>query len=188
MCGSPALPSSALLYWLAILLAGVVSTAWASGPKKSVVKDPAGNKSVVSHLARLQNGVATWYGKQFHGHHTASGEKFNMYGLTAAHRTLPLGTWLRVTNTTNQKSVLVRVNDRGPMSSKYVLDLSYGAAQAIGIAGYAKVQIDQLEKNDPEVLLASAPRPILLPGALSLEPRAANADGLPVLDAAIASR
>ncbi len=94
-----------------------------------------------------QTGVASWYGRQFHGRKTASGETFDMNGLTAAHRSLPLNCYIRVTNKTNGKSVVVKVNDRGPFHGNRVLDLSYGAAKQLGItnAGTAKVNIERVD-------------------------------------------
>ncbi|HUI68801.1 MAG TPA: septal ring lytic transglycosylase RlpA family protein [Nitrospirota bacterium] len=94
-----------------------------------------------------ERGTASWYGKEFHGRKTASGEKFDMYGISAAHRTLPLGTTLRVTNLDNYKSIKVRVNDRGPFASNRVLELSYGAARELGFVaqGTARVKIESLE-------------------------------------------
>lgn len=80
-----------------------------------------------------QTGLASWYGRQFHGNKTASGERFDMNAMTAAHGTLPLNCYVKVTNKDNGKSVVVRINDRRPSSGR-VLDLSYGAAKAIGIA------------------------------------------------------
>ena len=86
--------------------------------------------TVASNTVRKfsQTGAASWYGRQFHGRKTASGETFDMNGLTAAHRSLPLNCYIRVTNKTNGKSVVVKVNDRGPFHGNRVLDLSYGAA------------------------------------------------------------
>ena len=94
-----------------------------------------------------QTGVASWYGRQFHGRKTASGETFDMNQLTAAHRSLPLNCYIRVTNKDNGKSVVVKVNDRGPFHGNRVVDLSYGAAKAIGItgAGLGKVSIERVE-------------------------------------------
>lgn len=94
-----------------------------------------------------QNGVASWYGRQFHGRKTASGETFNMNAMTAAHKTLPLNCMIRVTNKMNGKSVVVKVNDRGPFHGDRVLDLSYGAAKALGIThqGSAKVSIERID-------------------------------------------
>nr|WP_244516033.1 septal ring lytic transglycosylase RlpA family protein [Acinetobacter marinus] len=93
-----------------------------------------------------QSGVASWYGRQFHGRKTASGERFDMNALTAAHRTLPLNCYIRVTNKSNGKSVVVKVNDRGPFHGNRVLDLSYGAAKALGItnSGVGKVSIERV--------------------------------------------
>jgi rare lipoprotein A len=80
-------------------------------------------------------GTASWYGHPHHGRLTASGQPFNMYALTAAHRTLPMGTRLRVTNLTNRRSVVVTITDRGPFVHKRVIDLSYAAAREIGMVG-----------------------------------------------------
>lgn len=90
-----------------------------------------------------QRGVASWYGEPFHGRKTASGEVYDMDGLTAAHRTLPLGTELLVTNLENARSVRVRVNDRGPFIRGRILDLSRGAAQRLGMmeSGLAEVEV-----------------------------------------------
>lgn len=94
-----------------------------------------------------QSGIASWYGRQFHGRRTASGETFNQNALTAAHRTLPLACTIRVTNQDNGKSVVVRVNDRGPFHSGRILDLSYAAAKQIGIvsSGQGNVTIERIQ-------------------------------------------
>ncbi|WP_267361330.1 MULTISPECIES: septal ring lytic transglycosylase RlpA family protein [unclassified Methylobacterium] len=91
-----------------------------------------------------QAGVASWYGPGFHGRKTANGERFNMNALTAAHRTLPLGTQVVVTNRSNGRSVVVRINDRGPYVGRRLIDLSKASAQAIGVSGLAKVSIARL--------------------------------------------
>lgn len=91
-----------------------------------------------------QAGVASWYGPGFHGRKTANGERFDMNALTAAHRTLPLGTQVRVTNAHTGKSVVVRINDRGPYVGRRLIDLSKASAQAIGVSGLAKVSIARL--------------------------------------------
>lgn len=115
------------------------------------------NESVVERLNTVasqtvrnfsQTGLASWYGRQFHGKKTANGETFNMNGLTAAHQTLPLNCLIRVTNNLNGKSVVVRVNDRGPFHGSRILDLSYGAAKALDITdlGTAKVSIQRIDK------------------------------------------
>ena len=92
-------------------------------------------------------GVASWYGKDFHGRKTSSGEVYNMYGLSAAHRTLPFGTVLRITECQRGKSVHVTINDRGPFVPDREIDLSFGAAKAIGMVadGIAEVGIQVVE-------------------------------------------
>lgn len=92
------------------------------------------------------DGMASWYGPGFHGNRTANGESFNQYALTAAHRYLPFGTWVRVTNLNNGRSVVVRINDRGPFTRGRVIDLSTAAAQTIGIvnSGVAPVSVEVL--------------------------------------------
>lgn len=89
-------------------------------------------------------GQASYYGKQFHGRTTANGEKFDMYDLTAAHKKLKFGTFLKVTNQNNGKSVIVRVNDRGPYAKGRIIDLSKGAATKLGMlhSGVAKVKLE----------------------------------------------
>ena len=103
-----------------------------------------------------QLGLSSWYGRQFHGKKTASGEAFDMYQFTAAHRHLPLGTWLKVTNVKNGKWVVVRVNDRGPVPQSRILDLSYGAAQMLRFSnsGVTRVRLD-LMKEPPAMAVAS---------------------------------
>ena len=93
-----------------------------------------------------QNGLASWYGRQFHGRKTASGDTFDMNGLTAAHRSLPLNCYVKVTNKSNGKSVVVKVNDRGPFHGNRVMDLSYGAAKQLGITskGVGNVSIERV--------------------------------------------
>ena len=91
----------------------------------------------------VERGLASWYGREFHGRSTASGEIFDMHAMTAAHRELALGTVVDVKNLDNGRSVRVRINDRGPFVRGRILDLSYGAAQALGMveAGLARVEI-----------------------------------------------
>src|SRR5512139_2974875 len=99
-----------------------------------------------------ETGMASWSGNEFHGRKTASGETFDMYGISAAHRILPLGTTIRVTNLHNYKSIKVRVNDRGPFARNRVLELSYGAAKELGFVarGTARVKVEALEPvQDP---------------------------------------
>ncbi|XID74121.1 septal ring lytic transglycosylase RlpA family protein [Alkanindiges sp. WGS2144] len=105
--------------------------------------------AVASEAVRkfTQSGMASWYGRQFHGRKTASGETFDMYAMTAAHRSLPLNCYIRVTNKDNGKSVIVKVNDRGPFHGNRVLDLSYAAANKLGIAnrGIGNVTIERVD-------------------------------------------
>jgi rare lipoprotein A len=97
-----------------------------------------------------QKGRASWYGRMFHGRKTASGEKFNMNAMTAAHRTLPLASWVRVTNEANHKTVVVKINDRGPYVKGRVIDLSYAAAAKLGMRsdGTQKVKIEGLSQQE----------------------------------------
>jgi rare lipoprotein A len=90
-----------------------------------------------------QTGIASWYGEKFHGHLTSNGEIYNMYAMSAAHKNLPLPTYLKVTNNANSRSVIVRVNDRGPFHQNRIVDLSYSAAYKLGMmkTGVANVTI-----------------------------------------------
>lgn len=99
-------------------------------------------------LAYDATGHASWYGPGFHGKKTASGKRFNRHALTAAHKTLPLNSRVRVTNLRNNASVIVTINDRGPHGRGRLIDLSQAAARAIGLKGTGPVQITALE--DPE--------------------------------------
>ena len=115
--------------------------------KKSVSKTPKTQKP-------YQIGRASWYGTAFQGRETASGEPYNMYDLTAAHRSLPLGTWVRVTNLQNGDSVIVRINDRGPVPKSRIIDLSYEAATLLHTRaqGIAPVRLDVM--NSQEIAMA----------------------------------
>lgn len=105
----------------------------------AVEPEPAGSA--------IAGGVASYYGKRFHGRPTASGERFDMHELTAAHRTLPFGSRVRVTNPANGKSVVVRINDRGPFHGGRVIDLSRSAAEAVGLIarGSGRVELALLD-------------------------------------------
>jgi rare lipoprotein A len=98
-----------------------------------------------------ERGIASWYGKKFHGRKTSSGETYNMYAMTAAHKTLPLGTHLSVINLNNSKNVIVRINDRGPFVRGRIIDLSYSAAKKLEIvsSGTAPVEIMALGADQP---------------------------------------
>jgi len=103
---------------------------------------------VTSRSARgyYQVGPASWYGREYHGRPTASGERFNMRAMTAAHQTLPLGTRVKVTNLENGRAVVVRINDRGPFLKGRIIDLSWGAARRLGMVekGVVKVGLQLL--------------------------------------------
>ncbi len=142
-----------------VILSMVTSLGAAHRPNNSAPKQVRANfpKPRRVHTAQpkpYQVGTASWYGKQFQGRATASGEPYNMFQFTAAHRRLPLGTWLKVTNLKNGRWVIVRINDRGPVPRGRILDLSYGAAQMLGtrLDGVAHVRLDLL----PETTVAMA--------------------------------
>lgn len=96
--------------------------------------------------APLAVGLSSWYGKQFHGRRTASGEIFNMHAMTAAHRSLPFGTRLRVRSVTTGREVVVRINDRGPFRHTRILDLSLGAARALGVDHLGVTRVELLNE------------------------------------------
>lgn len=100
-----------------------------------------------SYRDRVQTGIASWYGAKYHGRMCASGEVFDMYKLTAAHRELPFGTRVRVSNLDNGRSVIVRINDRGPFIRGRIIDLSYASARKIGMIkhGTARVRVEILD-------------------------------------------
>ena len=103
-------------------------------------------EAVLHRYEEIGRGVASYYGKELAGNRTASGERFDPNGLTAAHRSLPLGTKLRITNLSNGEDVIVRVNDRGPFAKSRLIDLSFGAARDIGMVrtGTARVTVEIL--------------------------------------------
>lgn len=98
-------------------------------------------------VALVQQGVASWYGEPFHGRLTANGERYDMHRFTAAHKTMPLPSYARVTNRLNGRSVIVRVNDRGPFVGDRVIDLSKAAAQRLGVQGIAHVTVERLTRR-----------------------------------------
>ncbi len=102
----------------------------------------------------VEKGVASWYGPNFHGHSTADGETYDMYGLTAAHKTLPLGTYVKVTNLNNGRSAVVRINDRGPFVAGRIIDLSYTAAQHLGSygTGTAPVRVEAVQMASEQIV------------------------------------
>lgn len=162
---------------LAFLLSGCETSRYTmkqdAGPVRSVSVDHipdaqpryeprtlAGNKSPYKVLGKTyfvlnrpdnyrEQGVASWYGKKFHGHLTSNGEIYNMYGMTAAHKTLPIPSYVKVTNRSNGRSVIVRVNDRGPFHGDRVIDLTYTAAKKLGFVdqGTARVMVEYIDPN-----------------------------------------
>ncbi len=100
-----------------------------------------------------KKGIASWYGKKFHGRLTSSGEKYNMYAMTAAHKSLPLPSYVRVTNLKNRRSIIVKVNDRGPFHANRIIDLSYAAASKLNIiatgTGIVEVEVLEAKKYQP---------------------------------------
>jgi peptidoglycan lytic transglycosylase len=114
-----------------------------------------------------QRGIASWYGRQFHGQKTSSGDTYDMYAMTAAHPTLPIPSYARVTNLANGRSVIVRVNDRGPFHSDRIIDLSYAAAYKLGFAaaGSAQVELESIVPGDTQVAAAPPTPPAAPPPA-----------------------
>lgn len=100
-------------------------------------------------LGKTLVGKASWYGRIFQHHTTASGEPYDMNDLTAAHRSLPMGSWVKVTDLKTDRSVVVRINDRGPVARNRIIDLSYSAAKILGMRGVDRVRLDVLQT--PEV-------------------------------------
>lgn len=105
-------------------------------------------------------GIASWYGRKFHGQRTSSGEPYDMYGMTAAHPTLPIPSYVRVTSLQSGKSVVVRVNDRGPFHSDRLIDLSYSAAYKLGLVrnGSGRVRVESIDPNNWQPTVAAAQR------------------------------
>jgi rare lipoprotein A len=116
---------------------------WANRPYQAMGK---GYTPLTSVQPFKQRGLASWYGKKFHGQKTSSGELYDMYKMTAAHPTLPIPSYVRVTRVSTGKSVVVRVNDRGPFHSNRIIDLSYVAAYKLGYvqSGSAEVTIEAI--------------------------------------------
>jgi len=143
------------LYFLAFLLAFLgcapapiyhgksVKGTVAASPKNDTVK--RNNDPPAEWPLTTTNGIASYYGKEFHGRKTANGETFDMNAMTAAHRTLPFGTMVRVTNLANDQSVTVRINDRGPFIKGRIIDLSYGAAKSIDLLSIGQVKLEVLK-------------------------------------------
>lgn len=131
-----------------------------------------------------QRGRASWYGRRFHGKPTSSGERYDMYGMTGAHPTLPIPSYVRVTNVRNGRSVVVRINDRGPFHKGRVIDLSYAAAHRLGYvnAGSAEVEVEAVVPDGVELIASDPPVPPLKGRSSAGRPAVAVAD-VPAVDA-----
>jgi len=162
---------------VALIVAGCSTTRWEDTPQQVLTEDAAavdlprsksGNppfyevygkryRVLDSGAGYKQRGVASWYGKKFHGRSTSSGETYNMYAMTAAHKTLPLPTNVRVTNLETGKSVILRVNDRGPFVKNRLIDLSYAAAKELDVVthGTALVEVVALTSASPHPVSAA---------------------------------
>jgi rare lipoprotein A len=142
-----------------IIAAGLLFSAACSWVPKGEVQLDVGLKD---------RGIASWYGEQFHGRQAANGELFDMEALTAAHRTLPLGSMVRVVNLANGKHVHVRINDRGPYVNGRILDVSHAAAAYLGMVkgGLSVVQIEVVGDRRPDLLVPSDAQDVLGTGFL----------------------
>ena len=117
---------------------------------------PAPSKAITESAISNEVGVASWYGRPFHGRQAANGEIYDMEKLTAAHKTLPFGTWVRVTNLSNNKTVEVRITDRGPFIAGRIIDLSHAAAQEVELIGPGVAQVRLEIVNAPRMQLAGS--------------------------------
>jgi rare lipoprotein A len=149
---------------------------YANRPYQALGRDYAPISASASASFR-QTGVASWYGRRFHGQPTSSGEKYDMYAMTAAHPTLPIPSYARVTNLANGRSVVVRINDRGPFHADRIIDLSYVAAWKLGYveSGSARVQVEALQPGSPSDVPALTT--VAAPAAAS-EARAESPSGI----------
>lgn len=122
-----------------------------------------------------QRGLASWYGKRFHGQKTSSGERYDMYAMSAAHKTLPIPSYARVTRVATGRSVIVRVNDRGPFHEGRIIDLSYAAAYRLGIigTGSGEVEVEAIVPGAPKPVASAAAEPV--PVAAAVQPIATTA-------------
>lgn len=132
------------------------SSAFEYGADKITVSKDANPNFASINMINLGTMTASWYGPRFHGKTTANGETYNQMAYTAAHKTMPFGTLLKVTNLRNGKSIIVRINDRGPYIEGRDLDLSKGTALALGMVkrGVVKVKVEEINPND-EILAVS---------------------------------
>src|SRR5271166_2748326 len=143
-----------MLRVLSQIAAGLVfTTALGAAPGNSTPESRQGTPGQTQETIKpkpiktrtFQVGKASWYGRIFQHKQTASGEPYDMYQFTAAHRTLPLGSWVKVTDLKTDRSVVVRINDRGPVLKNRIIDLSYSAAKMLDMGGIDRVQLDVIE-------------------------------------------
>ena len=145
------IPTQRYFFFISILFILIIHYACSSPKYSYYTKEPPRQPS----KKEIQIGVASWYGGDFHGKKTSSGEVYNMYGMTAAHRTLPLGTYVIVKNLENNKSVELKVNDRGPFIKGRIIDLSYAAAKELDMvdSGIAMVRVEVTKRPEVTALL-----------------------------------
>jgi rare lipoprotein A len=137
------------------------------------------NYTPMTELAPYKaRGIASWYGRRYHGQKTSSGEIYDMYGMTAAHTVLPIPSYARVTNLTNGKFVVVRVNDRGPFHADRLIDLSYTAAYKLGVLGGGRAMVE-VEAINPDTGTTQAPAVAAAPVPAIAAPSAATVTALP---------
>ena len=147
------------------------------GPNKPYEIDGRTYVPVTDDRPVVEKGLASWYGKKFHGRRTASGEAYNMYAMTAAHKTLPIPSYARVRNPANGREIIVRVNDRGPFASGRVIDLSYTAALKLGVlGGVAPVEVERITPE--EIRTGNFARPPAAPEAAQPSPQARVAQAI----------
>jgi rare lipoprotein A len=153
-----------------LILALLVALGTAQGPakagsadRKTAVASKASAGLPAKNARPYQVGTASWYGEDFEGKPTASGEPYNMYDLTAAHPSLPLGTFVRVTNLRNRRAVVVRINDRGPIVPGRIIDVSYSAAKVLKFQaqGIQRVRLDVVPAKKPGPAMALLREPVL---------------------------
>lgn len=155
-----------IAHGLAIVLSVVSLGAAQKPPSSESVKNPGditrpetSSRYKPARSQPYQVGTASWYGRDFQGKTTASGEPYNMYDLTAAHPTLPIGTWVRVTNLRNGRAAVVRINDRGPIIPGRIIDVSYSTARALQFKaqGLQRVRLDVVQA-EPQTIAMLQPR------------------------------
>ena len=162
-----------------------------SGPMRPYVVLGKGYAPMTRLEPYKDRGIATWYGRRYHGKPTSSGEAYDMYAMTAAHTVLPIPSYVRVTNLANKKSVVVRVNDRGPFIGNRLIDLSYTAAYKLGLAtaGSGMVEVEVIIPGSPEPGKTSGASPNIAPAAVQpVAPAKPMATGFFVQLAAFSSK